>query len=384
MERIRDYLVGQIKAIRSPGVNAQFIQRQAFVRSKSLYAFLTRHESQVSEGILQAYVNTMRWYYLHNFSRYEAALRKLRINIVDKQDRLGSEEPRRGSMLGNARNASSSYDPFSLGRRNDMLKHPSHTPPSAYIAEDDKSSHFLEVPFRAFNMVLVDNACWEYSVLSSFIGSAHRQPQALISRTFTQIFEPTFGIGQTLTKSLIDSNFDALGVLLCVRLTQYFAFSLQRRRVPVVDGYINSTSMILWPRLQQLIDHHCESVRQVTSQLPSRPAASSLLGSGPSSAGQSAAPHPLTQRFAQFAASVATLSAEAGDDEPLARSLGRLRADFGACLLKLSRGIGDSRRRERFLDNNYALVITVLDGIEGKLAEEMRNHFKENRSASAD
>ena len=41
-------------------------------------------------------------------------------------------------------------------------------------------------------------------------------------------------------------------------------------------------------------------------------------------------------------------------------SLGRVRSDFEAFLTKWSTSIGDGRKRERFLYNNYSLVSTVL------------------------
>lgn len=69
------------------------------------------------------------------------------------------------------------------------------------------------------------------------------------------------------------------------------------------------------------------------------------------------------------------LSSEAGDDEPIANSLGRLRTDFEAFLTKMSKAVGDARKRDRFLYNNYSLVGTILEGTSGKLAEENRRHF---------
>jgi hypothetical protein len=177
-----------------------------------------------------------------------------------------------------------------------------------------------------------------------------------------------------MTKSLVEGSVDALGILLCVRLNQHFAFELQRRKVPAVEGYVNATNMLLWPRFQIVMDMHCESLRRATSALPGRPAASTLLSPG-SATSQSIAPHPLTQRFASFLQGILTLSSEAGDDEPVANSLGRLRGDFEAFLTRLSKGVGDQRKRERFLFNNYSLIGTILEGAQGKLAEESRKHF---------
>jgi hypothetical protein len=377
VERIRDYFVAQVKALRSPNINAQIIQKDNFLKYKELFAFLARHQRKLAEEIGQAYINTIRWYYLNHFTRYDAALRAMKLHNIDKNDLIGQQDDpgvRRAARPGPA-----THDPFSLGRRMDALKAPSRTALPSYLAEEDKSAHYLETPFRSFNLALIDNACFEYTFLNAFF--APTQNFHAISRTFDTIFAPTFALGQALTKSLVgESSADAMGILLCVRLNSQMAFELQRRKVPAGEGYVNGTNILLWPRFQQVMDLHCESLKRATTALSGRSGASALLSSGSSSsvaAAQSTAPHPLTQRFASFLLGILTLSSEAGDgDEPVSRSLGRLRGEYENFLMKLSKSVGDTRKRERFLYNNFSLVGTILEEASGnRLAEEHREHF---------
>jgi len=381
VERIRDYIVAQIKAIRSPSINAQIIQQQAFLKYKDLYSFLAKHQAELAQQIAQAYIYTMRWYYLNHFSRYRSALEKIKVHAMDRYDVLG-EDPsarRTGTLLGQSRNAPVAYDAFSLGRRRDALKSSSVNALPANVAEDEKSPHYLEVPFRSFNLALIDNACFEYTFISTYF--APSQNFHAISRTFNSIFEPTLAVGQAVTKSLVEATTDTLGILLCVRLNQHFAFELQRRKVPTVEGYINATNMLLWPRFQQVLDMHCTSLQKVTASLPGRPSTgAALLGSSSSNA-TSTAPTPLTQKFANLLQGILALSSEAGDDEPVSVSVGRLRSEYEAYLTKLSKGTSDARKRERFLCNNYSLVCTILADVEGKLGEETRVHFEKLRDA---
>jgi vacuolar protein sorting-associated protein 52 len=253
----------------------------------------------------------------------------------------------------------------------------------AYAAEESKGYHHLETPFRAFNLALIDNASAEYGFLTAFFASrpAHAQSTST-NRKYLDIFGPTFQLGQELTKALIENTFDALGILICVRLTQHLAFELQRRKVPAVEGYINGTLMLLWPRFQQIIDAHRESIRKLTASLPGKPAGTSAMALTTSSnTQQSTAPHPLTQRFAHLVHGILTLSSEAGDDEPVSPALTRLRQEFEAFLTKCSKGIaGDKTKRDRFMSNNYSLVCTILaDCGEGKLAGEVRGWFEDSQ-----
>ena len=378
-ERIRDYIVAQIKALRSPNINAQVIQQQTLLRHKDLYAFLARNHPVLGEEIGQAYANTMRWYYSSHFSRYQHALSTLQIHAFDQHDLLGSDPtPARRNVMGTSKPAPPQHDAFRLGRREDIMKSKSEAVAiPAYLAEDSKTAHYLEISFRNFNQALIDNVSAEYSVITElFPTNTYHQ----ISRRVTDIFEPTFTIGHNLTKSLVEGTNDCLGVLLCVRLNQYYAFELQRRKVPVADSYINYTNILLWPRFQRGMDLHCESLRKVpTPSSGSRGAAAafSLVGGGGSSdlSRASVAPHSITQRFGQFLQGLLLLSAEAGDDEPVSHSLARLRTEYESLMGRLSKAVGDAGKRAKFLNNNYSLVLTIVSDTKGRLAEEQKEHF---------
>jgi vacuolar protein sorting-associated protein 52 len=303
----------------------------------------------------------MRWYYLSQFTRYETALKQVKLHTMDKHDLLGSaDDPStRKSARGTA-----AYDPFSVGRRFDIIKNPSTQAITSYVAEENKTPQNMEVVFRTFNLALMDNASFEYTFLNTFLGVA--QPATTIRRTFDAILAPTFKLGQELTRGLVDSSTDALGVLLCVRLTQRLAFDLQRRRVPPAEVYTNASAMLLWPRFQILVDLHADSLRRLAPPALAPPQAG-------------AAPLPVSQRFASFLHGVLLLSSDAPDDEPLSNSLARLRADYEALVGRVAGAIPDARRRERFLYNNYSLVGTILEGTGGKLAEENREYFRRLR-----
>lgn len=392
VERIRDFFVSQIKAIRSPNINAQIIQQQSFLRYKDLYSFLAGHHPVLAEEIGQAYINTIRWYYLSNFSRYKQSLEKIPLFLVDKNDAIGTDpNNQRGivyfqplhsvgvkkDLASSNKTSQPSHDPLAIGRRLDVLKRSNQSALPSHLAEDNKQTHYLETPFMYYNLVLIDNATAEYSFLAKFFSPA--VSFQTVSHHFSAIFSPTFALGHTFTKSLVEESDDCLGILLCVRLNQHFAFELQRRKIPVADGYINGTNMLLWPRFQLAMDMHAESIKRAASTISSRGAASALglSSSSESAAKQSTAPHMLTQRFGQFLQGLLILSQDAGDDEPVGNSLKRLRSEVEVFLNKVGKGFGGAgeRKRDRFMANNYSLILTIIGDTEGKLAVEVRDHF---------
>ena len=374
VERIRDFVVAQIKALRSPNINAQIIQQQTFIPYKELYGFVARTNPVLGEEIGQAYVNTMKWYYNSNFTRYQHALEKIHIYTVDQHDILGADQTTsRRNVLSAAKLPQPQHDALGLGRRADVLKTRNGSAISSYHAEENKSHHYLEVVFNNFNQAVVDNVCAEYSVVTELFSTKTFQQ---VSRKVIEIFEPVFSLGHSLTKQLVESSTDCLGVLLCVRLNQHFAFEMQRRKVPVADSYINGTNMLLWPRFQMIMDLHCESMKRVANSVGKGAVAAFSLVGGTDASKHSVAPHAITQRFGQFLQGILALSSEAGDDEPVANSLGRLRSEFEALMGKLSKGAGDAAKRTRFLYNNYSLVLTIISDTHGKLAEEQKAHFE--------
>ncbi|KAJ5308856.1 hypothetical protein N7508_004235 [Penicillium antarcticum] len=364
-----------IRAMRSPNINSQIIQQQRLVKFKDLYSYLSKAHPKLAGEISQAYINTMRWYYTSHFTRYLQALEKVKVYPPDRNEVLGGDPSshRTGNILPGGRAGSAAHDPFSLGRRVDILRTGNLQALTSYLAEEDNSYHGIEVPFRNFNLALVDNVCAEYSFLTEFFSAKSFHE---ISRNAVEIFQQVFTLGQSLTKRLIEQTTDSLGVLMCVRLNQHSAFELQRRKVPVADSYVNGINMQLWPRFQVIMDHHGESLKRVASNT-GRSAVSALSIAGGDDLKQSSAPHFLAQRFGQLLHGILVLSSDAGDDEPVSNSLARLTAEFDTLLAKLSRNGTDAKTRERFLFNNYSLILTIISDTQGKLATEQKQHLDE-------
>ena len=135
IERIRDFIVTRIKSLRVAGVNAQAIQKE-LLDYRELYAFILQAHPDLGRDLLQAYINTMAWYYSNYFQRYMRSLEKLNINRVDRSVLLGSDDSsRRGLLFYNraAPTAMKAMDSLSLGNR------------ALIIASDDPSVMLAQI-----------------------------------------------------------------------------------------------------------------------------------------------------------------------------------------------------------------------------------------------
>lgn len=81
--------------MRSPNINSQIIQQQRLLRFKDLYSYLSRAHPNLAGEISQAYINTMRWYYNSNFTRYLQALDKIKVYPSDRNEVLGGDHSHR-------------------------------------------------------------------------------------------------------------------------------------------------------------------------------------------------------------------------------------------------------------------------------------------------
>jgi hypothetical protein len=145
----------------------------------------------------------------------------------------------------------------------------------------------------------------------------------------------------------VEQSYDAVGILLCIRINTQLMMELQRRRVPTMDNYLNATNMLFWPRYQHIMDMHVDSIKKMA-------ASKSVL-----SAVKDIHPHYVTRRYAEFSTSVLTLN-DGYDDSNVTSSLQRLRNELEGLLSRMSNELPDTIRKIAFLINNYDLIVSVM------------------------
>jgi len=100
------------------------------------------------------------------------------------------------------------------------------------------------VVFRSFTRMLMDNASSEYLFLWEFFAGKAEQTMAL----FNTVFDPTLTFALNVVKESALGSFDALSILLCIRVTTEHQKVMQHRRVPCLDSFLNQLQLTLWPR----------------------------------------------------------------------------------------------------------------------------------------
>ncbi|KAI8870139.1 Vps52-domain-containing protein [Ramicandelaber brevisporus] len=345
---IRNFFMDRTELLKSLHSNVQVLQKSVFLRYKALNHFLIERHREAATEIRDTYLQLVQISYTRLFENYSAALLKLELITVDKSDVLATSSHLAGQSSTSPSTTDSSVVIYQLGDRFSVLSRPSTHAVRPHEAEERSERLGMAQIFRSFHLTLVDNVTSEYNFYTSFFPasqmptsySAHSNLSAfgqqartleLARQMFEHTFDATLKTGQAMTKSLLDRNYDALSVLMSIRIIQQLTSELQRRHVPVLEAYFNSLNMMMWPRLQSLMDVHIESVRKTTERT------------------SDIQPHVIVRRYAELLASLTRLN-KGFESGSLWNSMTRLRSEICTFIQTVS---------SQFIDPNLAVVFAI-------------------------
>lgn len=337
IERIRDFIILQIRMLRSSSKSSSQLIQQKLLEVKDAFQFLLSHHQKLAEQLRSAYVYTMRWYYQSKFSKYLYALEKLQIRRVDS------------AVLGD--NKAGEY--FTLFEKRFEILHSDQSAMPSQIAETSPFPYWVEFVFNQFSMAVVDNVIVEYLFTIEFFYQGEEKDNSWAEEMFKNVFQ----IGQEFL-TYISNTLDAYGILFIIRLIQKSQAKLHEVHIPVLDDYLNSLLLILWPHFTKIVDANCEAMKRTMLK-------------GKKATGL--APISITQQFAQFFSALLELSVN--EAEPLISSIIRLRNEYESYLMRSTSLSGTEK--EIFLYNNYFLVLSVLKNqTSNSFLEEQILHFQ--------
>lgn len=396
VERIRDYMISQIKLLRSPKLSSQQVQ-QLLLQCKEAYHFLKRSHPELARQFLVAYIWTMRWYYHTRFAKYLYCLQKLQVKHADYLILIGADVLALLLFFGkslwflSAPTPAAAAEPTTtvlpqeyyslMEKRHNILTEEATAIPSQ-IAETTPFSYWLEFIYQQWLLALVSNVVVEYLFIVDFFNDGEEKFATFDNQQWWDImYGPVFTIGKefvtwlvTHTSSLLSKNAnltagrlgasigtglcDAFGVLLVIRLAQRaLGLAHDTYHIPVLDDYHNSITLQLWSQFTRIVDQHCELMKRAFTQL-------TLVASR-------GAPLTVTQQVAQLIGGMLRISTDHDiKAEPLHSLIQRLSNEYESQLTKLATLAFPHKRsteREVFLYNNYFLVALILRSDAGDL-----------------
>ncbi|XVF63322.1 hypothetical protein PTKIN_Ptkin09bG0078600 [Pterospermum kingtungense] len=219
-----------------------------------------------------------------------------------------------------------------------------------HIAEASSLKYPYEVLFRSLHKLLMDTATSEYMFCDEFFGE---------ESIFYEIFAGPFAVIDEHLNSILPNCYDAIGLMLMIRIIHQHQLIMSRRRIPCLDSYLDKVNISLWPRFKMVFDMHLSSLRNANVKLLWE---------------DDIHPHYVMRRYAEFTASLIHLNVEYGDGQ-LELNMERLRMAMDDLLMKLAKMFSKPKLQTVFLINNYDMTISVLK--EAGEGGKIQLHFEE-------
>jgi hypothetical protein len=267
--KARDFLMQKLYSLRKPKTNIQILQQNVLLRFKYLVTFLRRHAPEVLAEVRACYVETMSRVLKQALQGYVSSLAYLQQDIAGRGDLLGSEEGLAGGGGGtffgqfgggggggggaaNKAAMKNRSSVFSLGSRAQVLSGLETTPPLIIHQVESSGAKFPhERLFRSSHKLLMDTATFEYLFCAEFWSGDGAMFQDIFAGPLLVMEEQLQlqgggasggGAGGLLTA--FGGNFDAIGLLLMIRINREHQVIMSRRRVPCLDHYLGGAVQV--------------------------------------------------------------------------------------------------------------------------------------------
>ncbi|KAJ0577608.1 putative cullin repeat-like-containing domain superfamily [Helianthus annuus] len=351
ISKVFEFMIQKLYALRKPKTNIQILQQSILLKYKYAISFLKEHGKDVYNEVRAAYTDTMNKVLSAHFRAYIQALEKLQLDIAGPTDLIGVDT-RSTSLFSRGREPLKNRSAiFALGDRISILKEIDEPSLIPHIAEASSKKYPYEVLFRSLHKLLMDTATSEYVFCGDFFGE---------ESVFYEIFSGPFAVMDEHFGTVLPNSFDAIGIMLMIRITHQHQLIMSRRRIPCLDSYLDKVNISLWPRFKMVFDMHINSLRNANVKTLWE---------------DDVHPHYVMRRYAEFTASLIQLNVDYGDGQ-LDLNMERLKMAIDDLLIKLAKMFTKPKLQTVFLINNYDMTIAVLKEA-GPEGGKIQAHFED-------
>ncbi|KAL0383299.1 UNVERIFIED_CONTAM: Vacuolar protein sorting-associated protein 52 A [Sesamum calycinum] len=315
VSKVFDFIVQKLNALRKPKTNVQILQQSVLLKYKYVILFLKEHGKEVYLEVRAAYIDTMNKVLSTKIRAYIQALEKLQLDIATSSDLIGIDT--RSTSL------------FLRGREP------------------------LKKPFFCFCFGRKDKHSQDIFFCDEFFGE---------QSMFYDIFAGPFSVVDEHLNTILPNCFDAIGLMLMIRIIYQHQLIMSRRRIPCLDSYLDKVNISLWPRFKMVFDMHLNSLRNANVRTLWE---------------DDVHPHYVMRRYAEFTASLIQLNVDYGDGQ-LELNMERLRMAIDDLLVKLAKLFQKPKSQTVFLINNYDMTIAEAGSEGGKIQMYFEELLKSN------
>lgn len=342
--KTREYFATQFNALRKTKTNVQILQQNSLVKYAQLLHFLQQEAPPIADEIRAMYIDSMGRTLYNLFRNYNLQLQKLDQAVATKYHVVAVEEAALRSLFTQKVDATKKTDAFSLSDREKILEQIELPPILVHVATAEHQRYPYEIILRSVIKHLSDATTSEFLFIVDFFKSGARE-------TFNRIFGRTLSMLLEALENYLLNCYDAIGLLLMIKITHAQRLVMQRRRIPVLDPFFDRISMLLWPRFKTVFDLNLKSVKTVNHR---------KLGL------VDMTPHYISRRYAEFVSSILVLHGGSesmgiggGGEHMLLQDVQAMRIEMVALLDRMSSLLTTTKDKKVFLINNLDQILGV-------------------------
>ncbi len=342
------YLLGKIAELQKPNTNVQILQNTSLLRYKYLMEFLTETDERAAEEIREVYLHDMSRTIQGLFKAYHASLLTFERVMADQGDLIAVEEDTFRSIFTSKVDLSKKRnDAFCLGNRDKVLEKVNSPPIFVHIAKAERAKLPYEEILNTELKHLTDSVSSESIFLNEFFGAS------AAAELLPMVYERTLAMLCELLEDYLGDTFDAIGLLIMIKLVHAYRLIMQRRRIDILSSFFDRLNMLLWPRFKNIFDANLDSIRNSNAK---------RLGV------VELHPNYVARRYAEFTASIITLKngldslMGPGGEEMLASSLKVLSYEVVKLIQRMSKLLPRPKMQTVFQVNNYDQILSLLKG----------------------
>ncbi len=338
------YLLEKIAELQKPNTNVQILQNTSLLRYKYLMEFLTETDEQAAGDIREVYLQTMSRTVQSLLKAYHASLRKLELVMADRGDLIAIEEDTFRSIFTSKVDLSKKRnDAFCLGNRDKVLEKVNSPPILVHVAQAEG----VKFPYEAILNTELKHLTNSVSSESIFVNELFGAKGMEI---LPRMYERTLAMFCEHLEAYLGNTFDAIGLLIMVKLVHVYRLIMQRRHIDVLSSFFDKLNMLLWPRFKQIFDANLHSIRNAN---PKRLGVVELH------------PNYVARRYTEFTASIITLKngldslMGPGGEDMLVSNLKILSSEAVKLIQRMSKLLSRPKMQTVFQVNNYDQILSL-------------------------
>ena len=293
--------------------NIRMLQVHGLLKYAALQDFLQQASPIIAQELFSVYVERMSKTLATLFQTYQAQLLQLdvtrrtvtRLDVIAVSDAVlqgrtasGTQQSKRSPVfqlgsratecLPNALEDEEQDDGANEGERqgrdSGAYVSASEQPIIAHVALMEQKQYHYERLFRSLMSHLCEAVTNEHIFCRQFFKRDG----------FTPLFQSTLSILLEQLENYLFTCYDALCLLLMIKVTHAFKRQMRHRKIHSLDPYFDQITRLLWPRLKTVMDQNLKSLQTATP---------SQLGA----VEDNWHPHFVSRRMAEFCCSVLTI-----------------------------------------------------------------------------